>query len=233
MVPLFLFGLAWLLWRARSPAILLLFWLFFAGLGNVLMRDIAIFPRFLVVFPALVLTLAVGLRYGLPLLFPGFRGPRRAVLAYALALLVALGQANYYFALHLPVYMAQLRSTTAYDGMDAVLRARAVPPTTQVLLVGHPAYDAGVLLIFDGFLSQRIDSMSLLSLDTADLTLEYLSLLPRDRSYAFFIAPGSESAVSLLLHLFEVDGPYFSSYADVPAEKMYALYLARWRPGSG
>lgn len=231
MVPLFLLGLAWLLWRARAPSILLLFWLFFAGLGNVLMRDIAIFPRFLVVFPALVLTLTVGLRYGLPLLFPGLRG--RAVPAYALALLVALGQANYYFALHLPVYMAQLRSATPYDGIDAVLRARAIPPTTQVLLVGHPAYDAGVARIFDGFLSQRIDSMHLLSLDTADLTLEYLSLLPRDRSYAFFIAPGSDSAASLLPHLFEVEGPYFSPYADVPTEKMYALYLARWRPGSG
>ena len=75
--------------------------------------------------------------------------------------------------------------------------------------------------------------MSLRSLDTADVTPVFIARLPRDRNYAFFIAPGSESLIPLLQQIFELDGPRFSPYADVPADQMYALYLARWRPAAG
>src|SRR5690606_20853671 len=108
-------------------------------------------------------------RYGLPLLLPALRDGRLALVAYGLAVLVALGQSNYYFGEHLPNYMPQLRTMSTYDGMDAVLRAQSLPATTQVFLVGQPPYDGEVSRIFDGFLSRRINDMALHSLATDDL----------------------------------------------------------------
>lgn len=233
LVPVFLFGVAFLLWRARTPTGILLLWLFFGGLANVLMRDIAIYTRFIVVFPALVLAVAAALRYGLPLLLPALRDRRLAAGMTVAAALIAFGQADYYFRIHLPAYMPQLRNMTVYDGMDAVLRAQSLPQTTQVILVGQPAYDGEVSRIFDGFLSQRINDMALRSLSTEQLTPEYIATLPRDRSYAFFVAPGSEAVVDLLNGLFELEGPRFTPYGDVPSEKAYALYLAHWRVAAG
>ena len=197
------------------------------------MRDIANAPRYVIVFPALALALAVGLCYGLPLLMPRLRQRRLTAAVFLLAGVVSLGQANYYFNEHLPLYMRQLRELKAYDGMDAVLRAQSIPPTTQVIVVGQPAYDGEVLRIYDSFLSRRVDGMSLRSLDTAEVTPAFLAGLPRDRNYAFFIAPGSDALVATLMPLFALDGPYFSPYADVPADKMYVLYLAHWRPAAG
>lgn len=233
LVPLFLIGVAYLLWRARTPAVVILLWLFFGAAANVLMRDIANAPRYVIVFPVLALTLAVGLRYGLALLVPWLGGAKFMLAVFALAGMVAFGQANYYFAQHLPIYMQQVREMTAYDGMDALLRAQAIPPTTQLIFVGQPAYDSEVLRIFDGFLSDRINDMMLRSITPDQLTLDSIATLPRDHNYAFFIAPGSETIITDLMQFFELESPQFTPYTDVPQNKAYVLYIANWRPGAG
>jgi hypothetical protein len=233
LVPLFLIGVAYLLWRARTPAVVILLWLFFGAAANVLMRDIANAPRYVIVFPVLALTLAVGLRYGLALLLPGLRGAKFMLTVFALACGIAFAQANYYFTQHLPLYMQQVREMTAYDGMDAVLRAQAIPPTTQLILVGQPAYDSEVLRIFDGFLSDRINDMMLRSITPDQVTVEMLSALPRNHNYAFFVAPGSEGVVTDLMQFFELESAQFTPYGDVPLKKAYVLYIANWRPAAG
>jgi LPXTG-motif cell wall-anchored protein len=70
LVPMFLMGVWYSVWRGRAAASVLLLWVFFTSLGSGLLVQSAVASRFVVVFPALALLMAVGLRYGLALVWP-------------------------------------------------------------------------------------------------------------------------------------------------------------------
>jgi len=60
LVPLFLMGVWYVIWRGRAAASALLLWIVFTSLGSGLLIQSAVASRFVVVFPALALLLAVG-----------------------------------------------------------------------------------------------------------------------------------------------------------------------------
>jgi hypothetical protein len=224
-VPVFLLGVAYVLARLRSPAIAILLWVALIAFGNSLIRDMAVYPRYVVAMPALVLLMAVGVRYVVPLVWPASMRSRLVVPVAVLTLLIAGGQVFYYFNIHLPLYQQQLRDSYAYDGMDAVLRAGGLSANAQVYLIGDPVYDGEVARIWDTFLSGRAYDMRLQSVAPKEFTPEYIASLSRAHDYAFFVAPGSEFILGQLNESFQLDGPQRSSY-DIPDAKEYVLYYA-------
>jgi 4-amino-4-deoxy-L-arabinose transferase-like glycosyltransferase len=100
MIPLFLIGLWWVVWRGRSPALLLLLWLGMTALGNAFMRDSAQFPRYVVAFPAIALIMALGLHDTLRLLWRRSQRSLTALLT-AMTLFFGVAQVHYYFYPHL------------------------------------------------------------------------------------------------------------------------------------
>ncbi|MBK8023346.1 MAG: glycosyltransferase family 39 protein [Chloroflexi bacterium] len=69
VVPFFLLGTAYLIWRWRSASVILVLWLLLTALTNALLRDSAVYARWHVVFPAVAVVTAVALRHLIPMLF--------------------------------------------------------------------------------------------------------------------------------------------------------------------
>lgn len=234
VAPAFFLGLFYALWRWRAPGLLLLaLWWAATTLGNTMMVDSAGSPRYVMVFPALALLAAVGLRCGLKLLWPVESRMWVFVLA-VLTIGLAGVQAHYYFNQHLPLYNRQFRDNWPHpDAQDAILRflARDFPPETQIHIVSEVAADLfftrGVL----GFMSQDYD---LNTLTNAELNETYVSELKRDVGHAFFIERRSSDEnriLGLLRQHFDLKpmpeatqaalGPY-----DPIPEKRFMLFYA-------
>ena len=79
--------------------ILLLLWLA-TTLGNSLMVEANHAPRYVLIFPTLMVFVAAGVRYTLPMLMPHYRH-LRAVLMVVIVVGLAAYQADYYFNRHL------------------------------------------------------------------------------------------------------------------------------------
>jgi len=203
----------------------ILAWVVIAGLGNTLMRDMAVYARFIVVLPALALTMAVGLRYVLPLLWQERRRDMLVLPLVVITTIIGMVQVGYYFGTHVQLESAQLRDMARYDGMDAILRAADLPHEgTQVIMIGQETYDGEVARIFDTFLSGRGWEQSIVSRRAEEVTDDWLASLTLDREYIFLIAPDSSAIVDQLSQYFQLDAPQYSPY-DVPPDKEYTLYL--------
>ncbi len=227
LVPLLLLGVFYLIWRFRYPAVVVLLWIVLTALGNSLLRDSAVYARYVVVLPALVLIMAVSIRYVLPILWTTAKN--RVVLAALAGILVlAIGvvQVNYYFNWHLPQFENQLRDAKPYrDGIDAVLRAVKLPVNTQLILISDPENDVNVSKSFLGFLLDNPADMTITTIMPQQFTREYIAALPLDKNYAFFVAPDDTATPALLGERFKLEPPQASPY-NVPTDKVFTLYFA-------
>ncbi|GAB4525318.1 MAG: hypothetical protein OHK0046_41030 [Anaerolineae bacterium] len=145
LAPLLLIGVA--VSRLRHPGtLLLLLWLVGASLGSAFMAESAYSARFVLVFPALMLFMALGLRF--------LAGERRVILT-SVAALIALVQIGYYFGVHLPLYNHQVRPVP--DAQDALYRAAALPEAVaQVCFVTAQPLDETLLLQMRDFLGWQM-----------------------------------------------------------------------------
>lgn len=226
IVPAFLLGVFYALWRLRSPgALLLVLWVLLASLGNSLLIESTHSARFVVVFPALALLVAVGVRYTLPLAgLNRLPGKIRYTLIGLLVAAFVVGQVAYYFGPHLEKYRRDSwYSRTSHDGQDAAFRSVGFPPGTQVHLVTREVYqtindDMTIL----GFLADGVQMDALLA---RDLDHDALDSLPLYVSHAFFIEPGDLSTLHLLRQHFTLEGPQFSPW-NVPMSRQFVLYYA-------
>jgi 4-amino-4-deoxy-L-arabinose transferase-like glycosyltransferase len=256
LAPLFLLGFAYALWRWRAPGmLLLLLWVLGTSAGNTLLVDSLGYPRYVMVFPALALVMAVGLRYGVPLLWPP-RWPRvsarvwvngrllrlrvpprwperhQAALMAALVVVIAAGQTVYYFNDHLPAYESIFRSHKAEpDGYDAALRSASFPTGTQIHIISKREFN-------------QIEANGLLGfMRDQDLTLEtmpswrFTSLYVRDLTcgvdHAFFIQPGDEATLKKIQQYFYLRDPQYTSNPVVKSPNYeLVLYYAPYIPGA-
>jgi 4-amino-4-deoxy-L-arabinose transferase-like glycosyltransferase len=228
LVPLALLGLGYVVWRWRTPAILVLLWILATAVGNIMLRDNGQFPRFVVVFPALALLIALGVRAALGLLTAHLPAPARlSVLALLLALIGAM-QVGYYFFVHLPLYNTQIREAKLYpDGTDAVLRSLDLPADTQLILIGDPTPDQNVPRTLLGFLVPSTTDAPLVTMNAGEVTDAYLATLPHDHSYAFFVQFGHPDVLARIETFFKLDPPEISPFREVPPDRMFVLYYAR------
>ena len=221
LAPAFLLGMAYSLrrWRARGPLLILL-WVVITSLGNSLLELPTEAPRYVVVFPALALAAAVGIRFTLPLIVPR-RFAFRA--AFGLAAALALWQAFYYFGPHLDVYNRQLRLYR--DGQDAIYRSLDFPQGTGVHVIG-------VVVLYDFDVAQMLHYFGrddlLVDIRTQPPTPEQIASLPRDRDHAFYVEPEDTRTVELLRQTFDLEPPQYSPF-NVPADRQLVLYYASAR----
>ncbi|MEO8611060.1 MAG: glycosyltransferase family 39 protein [Chloroflexota bacterium] len=226
LIPIFLFGVFYAVWRWRSPGmLLLLMWLLSTSLGNSLMVDSAGSPRYVMVFPALALACAVGLRYTVPLLI---RNARRAAVLIAIAAVgLAFVQVNYFFNDHLPAYNITFRAAKASpDGYDAALRSMDFPSGTNVHIIS-----ANLVTQIEsiGLLGLRRDDLYLDTLTPDDFTDEYIGELRCRVDHAFFIERTDFRTLDKLRTNFFLREAQLTPYDDfLPSQRLilfYAPYL--------
>jgi 4-amino-4-deoxy-L-arabinose transferase-like glycosyltransferase len=223
IVPAFLLGLVIALWRWRTPGVLPLLWLLGTSLGNAMIVESAVSARYVVVFPALALLIALGIRYTLPLIWP-WRG--QAAIMLALAGIIAIGQATFYFGPFLDLFNREVRANVAYDVDDAMLRAQHFPPGTQVYIVADqvlPETDAQRLLNF------LADHLTVLLISPDQFATVPLANLPRSVDYAFFVVPGDGRTIGQLVAAFGPHDVQPSTTEPLP-EKGLALFYVPAQP---
>lgn len=239
LVPFFLFGAFYLLWRYPASVILIPMWIVATGLGNGVMRDTLASTRYYVVLPAVALALAAGVRYLLAFVLPEPRlaadgvTPRASRLRWSIPVVavgaIAAAQVGYYFGPHLEYVNVQVRDQKGYrDGIDAVNRAIDLPGNTQIYLVGMPPHDQNVPRNWLGFLSHEGDPMRyfpLLAVTPDTISPKYLNALPFGVNYAFYVDPTLDGVIQLLHRHFPGISPAMYSPWNIPAHKEYVLYF--------
>jgi 4-amino-4-deoxy-L-arabinose transferase-like glycosyltransferase len=223
LLPFFLLGIAFTICRFYTPAILIVLWLIATAVGNSLLNDPALTTRYVVVFPALVLLVAVGLSYTTQLLWH----PRLSIRYQSIALTVLVGafalvQIHDYFGPHLDFYNVQIRYNFTYDGEDAVFRAADFEYGTQVIIFSDNAIDRNYgLAIFD-YLAR---SALLYTISPQTLTELRIANIPQTMDNAFFVEPDDEQTIRWLHKYFVLEEPTYSPY-NVPSDQQLVLYYA-------
>jgi 4-amino-4-deoxy-L-arabinose transferase-like glycosyltransferase len=210
VVPFFLLGVTYAIWRFREPGLLLLLlWVFGTSLGNSFLAASAHAARFVVVLPALALLAAVALRCVI--------GTRW--LPPLIAAVLVLVQVGYYFGPHLTVYNRQLRPFQDYQ--DAIFRAADFPPGTVVCFVTEREPDQGFLLSVRNFIGGSFEVCVLHPNYLAPLATQIMST---NSEHAFFVLPDDQVTIDFLRTHFRISGPHMSPYESVPRSAQFALY---------
>jgi 4-amino-4-deoxy-L-arabinose transferase-like glycosyltransferase len=212
-LPAFFLGLGWSL-RVKGGGLLWL-WLLLTWGGNILLADSALAPRFVVVFPAIALVLAVGIAET----SARWLSRLRPQYVYGLVIVGAALQLVYYFGPHLALYNQQIRQ--GMDAHDAVFRAAELPSGTQVYLIGGPTtmtQDYAQTLL--RFLNEQV-TITLMG----SFAEPQLAAFKPGQAYAFFIAPDDALTIARLRQYFLLEPPQ-ASLDPIPLEQMYRLYRA-------
>jgi 4-amino-4-deoxy-L-arabinose transferase-like glycosyltransferase len=221
VIPLFLLGVAWLLLRLRYPAFVLLLALALVSAANVLANDSAIAARYVAMLGVIPIIIALGLRTVLRLLSID----RVKSLWLVSAVLIAAFQVYFYFGVHLPYYNEQRRRTIPErDLFDAILLTPTLPRNTEMyILDGFQFIDYGRASRLRDYVSGTPATPPMYPLQAPPLASFDPALLPRDRNYAFFVAPGDEVTQRKIQEAFpDVQPPRYSPYA-IPAWDEYIL----------
>jgi hypothetical protein len=222
---LLMLGLAVLIPRWRSPGVIIPAWLVATSLGNVLMINSTYQARYIVVFPAVAIALALGLRYVFPILWPPSSAPVRRYAALALTAIIGIGLGYDYFVSWSTMLNQVVRSTKPYrDGVDVVFRLLELPPMTDGRIVDTPAHELNVPRNFLNFMT-RGGPTSVDSAEPWQISDEMLLSLNRLRGQAFFVEPTDRAFIARLLRLFpEIQPPVYSTYPLLPASEEYLLF---------
>ncbi|MBZ0295947.1 MAG: glycosyltransferase family 39 protein [Anaerolineae bacterium] len=234
LVPGFLLGVWYSVWRWRKPGLmLLLLWLLATTAGNSLLTISVSAVRYVITHPAVVLLVAVGIRYTVPLILPEALVSKRLsrLAVVSLVVLMAAVQVGYYFGVHIPAYNRDVRAIWgSRDPQDAVLRSLNFPPGTRIHIVTHVPlatdYAQGLLR----FLRPARD----LTLDVVlaeDFTAGYLDDLSKRYDHAFFIEPDDETVLETLQTHFYLLPPEDSPYDDIALDAQFELYYAPYLRG--
>ncbi len=228
LVPVFLIGCFYLVWRYPAPAFVIPLWIAATALGNGLLRDSLVSSRYEEVLPALALAMAAGVRYLWAFFEPKWSLLRGAVPVMAVGA-IALGQVDYYFGVHLPYFTTQVRDAKPYrDAVDAAMRTLDLPGNTQVYVVSKPPADQVVTRNWLNFVSRDADAsryFPLLTVTPDTLSPKYLLSLPRGVNYAFFVDPNDGDAIAQILRYFPGASPPQYSRWNIPADKEYLLFF--------
>lgn len=230
LLPLFLLGAALGLASLRRPwALLLALWLALTALGNGLLRDVLWSPRYVVVFPALALLLALGLRTALRCCWPAVRAPRLRRIAVAGALAaVLLAQTGTFLQLQTR-WHTLLRDVDDWE--DALIRSAELPKDTEVYIILP-----GVIWNYNLFAMQTFFDLprhiyALFPEQFTEADGAYLAQRAAQHEFAFFVSPDDEQTLAILHKYLFLLPPTFSPY-NVPPQYQMGLYRApRFRRG--
>jgi 4-amino-4-deoxy-L-arabinose transferase-like glycosyltransferase len=220
VVPFVMLAAFALLAYWRTPGIVIVLWVLLGSAGNMLLTESAIYARYVVVFPALAILAALGIRTLIAMLWPG-KGRWRNAWIITLAVVLGIGQITYFFGPHLGRYNDQIRQT--FDSEDAMFRSAAFPWGTQIHVLSKDAPGQAYL---SGVLNYVADGLTVFVLPPADFTPAYASGLSKSVDQAFFVEPFDTATVDLLKQYFTLEGPFTSPY-NLPSYRQLNLYYAR------
>ncbi|MCA0457365.1 MAG: glycosyltransferase family 39 protein [Chloroflexi bacterium] len=221
-------GIACYYWRKPGPLLILIL-VILTSLANSMMKNSISSTRFLVVFPALVLLAAVGIRYGVPLLIWWARWQTGAMMVLGVAL--ALYQTNFYFNQHLPEYNSAFRLAQAGpDGYDAAWRSLEFPPNTQVHVFSTPEFNA---IEVNGVLRVWRDDIEADTMLSRNVLPNYLKKLDCGVDHAFYVQKQDEAMLKILDRFFKLSPPQYTTYDDLDVSERYVLYYAAYDPNDG
>jgi 4-amino-4-deoxy-L-arabinose transferase-like glycosyltransferase len=226
LTPFFLIGIGVVLWRWRSPAILILLWITITSLGNSLLIISAASTRFVVVFPALALLVAVGLRYTIKFIFqrlPVWMAQKANLFAIAIAAIFAIVQISYYFGPHLDGYVPAFLNNRPFDDLDdAVLRALEFPPDTKIHLISAAEIiDLGYgqnLMAF--FADNRLVNTERANAFNEDYLVRQSRLIDQ----AYFVERDDPASAQVILDYYGDIQPQYTSDPRIPFDKQFVLY---------
>jgi 4-amino-4-deoxy-L-arabinose transferase-like glycosyltransferase len=229
LIPFFLLGMVYGLWKYRSPAfIVLLMWIMATALGNSLLRDNLWSPRYVVAFPALAVFVALGLYAILVLVWPRTKSEQwfYRVLVGAGILLGAV-QTVFYFRDQVPFFLQQFQGQNVgqEDWNDAFFRMVDLPSGTEVhIIMEKPMWDMNT----DAFLSYNRLNLKVDTLRPVQVTKAYITKITVSSAdqQIFFINPGQKEVLTQLRQYFILDTPQFG-YENVPMQYQLGLYKAR------
>lgn len=246
MIPFFLLGVAYLLWRPLSaPSILLLLWIGGNVAANAIVRDANHSSRFVILFPALIAVVAIALRFLLPYILPlhrlrllptslgrlsrrTFVLQRSALVLGAVAVVFAVTQVGYYWFIHMPLYRDQIRPDVLPDYTDALYRARDFAPGTHVHLISrfqiNGADVAGIL----GFLAEATYRIQVTTADQIDD--DYLMALDSNADQVFLVERGLDEVIAKLEQYYDLPEPQTSSIRSTPEGEDMLLYFIDAQP---
>jgi 4-amino-4-deoxy-L-arabinose transferase-like glycosyltransferase len=229
LVPLLMLGLALVVYRwRRAGALLLVLWIAVTSLGNSLMVASAYATRYVVVFPALVLLIAVGLDETLRMVWPERRVNGRLVLLALVTGVLVVGQADYYFGPQLTAFNRQIRMKL--DGNDALLRSLHFPPTTQIHIIAEPVFGA---IYARSMMSYFNDDYYVNVITPGELDEHYLRIISRDRDNAFFLESTDMQSLELIREQFALGRPQGSPYELPPHRELVLFYAPCCLTGAG
>lgn len=224
LLPILFLGVAIVGWQVHRPSILLIIWVFSAIIGTSFLKFNVLTPRYVVIFPALVALMAVGLRYTPRLLHLPHELQMGLVAIGVIA--ITVGQTHYYFGDHLTTFNLQSREKYGYDGEDALFRSRDFPAGTHIFLISYSAIEEGYGRGVIHFLS---DGMTLSIVEPHLFTEGYISRISPQGDKAFFIEHFDQRSLELLVQHFYLEGPYYSPYSATPIHKQLVLFYAAAR----
>jgi 4-amino-4-deoxy-L-arabinose transferase-like glycosyltransferase len=199
---------------------LLVLWVFATLLGNTFIVTPDWSPRYVVVFPALMLITALGLRH-LPYLWALMGGGARvgALMLALVTLILSATSLDYYFNVHLPY---NRRQDLAFNHqIDAFSRVADLPPNTHAHFIDDQVYWRFNLDTYRTFhrLTQTFDNIQPQQLD-----FQYLLSLPRDVPHAFFIDPDDQRSLQMVSFYFLLAPPVPSPDPRLPRERQLWMY---------
>lgn len=230
VVPFYLLGLCYALFRMRGGALLWL-WIVLGliGLSFTVPTDSTV--RFCVLFPAMAVVVAIGLRYPLEALLQngangltGLNGGTRANHQALMAVIAAglgLFQLHHYFGEHMTLYQQQVR-VDRYDFYDAFDRATAIPDVSALIYITeHGVYTP----VIDTARAFRHVKMDYAIWRPTEGFADKLAALPRDQSYVFVVAPEDTLTLNALQATLPLTQMPWSVYSSVPLDRQYPIFL--------
>lgn len=223
LLPACLLGAAFLFWRFYTPAVLVIGWILAVSLANSFLRINVLTTRYVVVFPAIALLMAVGVRYTADWLWQARLSHRYQNIVLALIVgLMVVAQIDYYWGRHLTVYNQQLRIRWPYDGEDAMLRTADFPSGTYIYVFSRWAIEPGYAVGIVAFLHE---ARTVRVLPRETVTAKVLNEVLPGAPAAFFLEPGDFRSLRLLKSQFPaLRGPFLSSNTEFPKERQLVLY---------
>lgn len=193
---------------------MLLIWVMGVAIGNGLIQQNLYSSRYVVVLPALVLFIVLGMKMLIE------RWQHRQRLIVGAAIVLAVLQVPYYFGPHLTLYNQQIR--VYRDFAEIMPRSRNFPAGTQLHLItddGTSLYQLGVLKAYFQ-VDLQVDQIA-----PQDFTEGYLDSLTRKVNHAFFVIPEDSTSIERIQQHFNVGQPR-PSPNNIPADRQYWLLYA-------
>lgn len=215
-VPLFLLGFYHAVLRPRPSGMLLLLWVILTILGNSLIAQNAWSARFVVVFPALVILMAVGVRYTFPML-PRLDGRILRPAVVGLVGVVTILQGVYYFNHHLPAYQRQISYVLAQ--YDVLFQTLDMPSGSRALVIDPDYLQYLYMKDFIVYIGAdvRLEEWSITQID--------LRPFPVNVPYeGVFVKWWDAPLIAGLWQVWDMQGPFASPYVQPHALDRFAYF---------